>query len=175
MLLVAVLVIFGQFLTAGAVALWARRQIRAKEAEIRERILQFVTAPEPGRISPLAELVELTAARFATQIVSQLKAQLMVGRSHEAKQENLLQQDIMIDTATQQSPLLGLIAGAFPSVTKRIAKNPSALPALMSLIQKMGSGGSGAGGQLGLWPGTHATDSSGNGGGSVADRIKRQR
>ncbi len=169
MVLAAVLIVLGQFLTAGAVVLWGRAQIRAKEKEIREQILQFVTAPEPGQISPLGELTELVAARFANQIVSQLKAQLYAARSHEAKQEGLLQQDILLDSATQQSPLLGLLAGAFPSVTKRIAKNPTALPALMSLIQKMGSGG-----QLPLFgPGSNGSDSSGASG-SVADRIRRK-
>lgn len=170
MLIAAVLIVLGQFLTAGAVIWWGRGQLRAKEAQVRDRILQFVSSPEPGQPSPLAELSEVIAARFANQIVSQLKAQLYASRSHEAKQEGLLQQDIMVDAATQQSPLLGLLAGAFPSVTKRIAKNPTALPALVSLLQKMGSGG-----QLPLFPHHgNGSDSSGAGG-SVADRIKTQR
>lgn len=143
--------------------------IRTQKAEILERITQFVSAPEPGQLSPLAELSEIIASRFANQIVSQLKAQLYASRSHEAKQEGLLQQDIMLDAATQQSPILGLLAGAFPSVTKRIAKNPTALPALVSLLQKMG-----AGGQLPLFGPTQPGSNGSGAPGSVADKIRKQ-
>ena len=169
---VALCIFLGQLVAAGAAVVVARREISRAEERIRERILQFVTAAEPGQISPLAELTEVIAARFANHMVASIKAQLYNAQSHVARQELALQSDIALDAATQQSPLVGLLAGAFPSVTKRIMKNPSALPALVSLLQKMGSGGQG---QLSLFgPGHNGSDSSGPGG-SVADRIKRQR
>jgi hypothetical protein len=151
---------------AGATAgvLWIRREIQREKQEIAEKIRVFVTAPEgskAGTLSPLAELVEVIAHRFSYQLVQQARSQLTGHAGAVIAQEKALQQDMFVDAASAQSPLLGMIASAFPSVTKRVLKNPSALPALMNLLGSMN-------------PGSAQSQGSSSNGGSVADRIKHQ-
>jgi len=142
--------------------LYHRTKLRIKQ-EIAEKIRVFVSAPEgspAGTLSPLAELTEVIAHRFSHQLVMQARAQLTGAAGTVIRQEKALQQDMFVDAASAQSPLLGMIASAFPSVTKRVLKNPSALPALMNLLGQMGTGA-----------GSPSQGSSGNGG-TVADRIR---
>jgi hypothetical protein len=161
----AIAVIVGgicQILAIAGLILWLRARISQGKQDLADKITAFVTAPGEGQISPLAELTELVAHRFSVQLSTQLLAKLGAGKAAIARQENALQGDMFTDSLAQQSPLLGMIAAAFPSVTKRLAKNPSAMPALMNLLQGLGTG-----------PGPGNTGSSGNGS-SVADRIHHQ-
>jgi len=170
MVVAVVLIGLGLILTqtAGALGLlwYARREYLRERQALVEQITTFVSAPTEGGSSPLAELVELVASRFSHQFMTLAKAQIAGDRGHIGRQETALQVDILQDAATAKSPLLGLLAGAFPSVTRRLAKNPSALPALMNLLNGMGSGS----GQLPMFgPGSNGSRE-----GSVLDRLKKQ-
>lgn len=145
---------------------YAQRVLYREKQALADHIRDFVSAPAEGQPSPLAELTEVIAGRFAHQFMTLIRAQLGAERGHINRQETALQADILQDAAMQKSPILGLLAGAFPSVTKRLAKNPSALPALMHILEGMGSGGT----QLPMFqPGPNGSRE-----GSVRERLRKQ-
>lgn len=116
---------------------WARRLYIAA--------VQFVTAPAPGEVSPLGQFMQATATILANQVVMSVKGTLMGQASAVSKAEAGIQTDILQDTVAMNSPMLGMILEAFPSLRKRVSKSAVARLALanMDLGKLLNKGGNG--------------------------------
>jgi hypothetical protein len=75
-------------------------------------------------------------------------------QSGDKRLEQAVAMDMAKDATNNANPILGAVLSAFPSVSKRIMKNPAALPLLTGLLGKLnitgnlgstGSGGNGSG------------------------------
>lgn len=131
---------------------WGESKILAIETRIQE----LVTAPDANTPSPLAQIVDSLSQVAGTRISNQLEAKVMAHFSHISRQGNKLAEDVVQDAAEGANPLLGAALAVLPGVRKRLAKNPSALEALLPLLGRLGGGGG----------------SSGDGQSDVAKRIK---
>lgn len=135
-LAVAVLAL-AQTVTILALALFVRAQIRGITARARESLCQFVTAPTDTEPSPLAQLADQLAVILGSRVAQSIEARLLAHKSHVARQANALAEDVVQDAADQANPALGAILGALPSVKRRVARNPSALEAIIPIVSKL--------------------------------------
>jgi hypothetical protein len=157
MLVAAIAQIFAIF----GVTAYARHAILTEKRKAAEQLRAFVEAPAEGKLSPLAEFTELVSARLAAHLIAQVKEFIRVQGSAVARQEQSMQGEMFTEAVNAQNPLVGMLMSQFPALGKRLAKNPSALPALMNLLGNARIGGAAAIG----------TKSNGE---SVAGRIKNQ-
>lgn len=117
--------------------LWVRRKI----SDATSQIYEFFTPPDDKTPSQFAQLTDAVGAQFASRIVNSARATFMQGSSVDARNAKALEGDIVTDLAASQNPLLGAILEQFPSVGKRLRKNPDLLPLGLQLLQKFSGGG----------------------------------
>lgn len=108
-----------------------------------DRIWAF-TASEEGKPSQLAIISDEIAKVLAHRIVERIRSAFMTESSHIQRQENAIKEDVVTDLTSAQSPLAGMLLDQLPSVKKRLARNPSALPALLGLLSHLNLGGGGS-------------------------------
>ena len=128
----------------------AHKATQRYERLITGQIVAFLTAPEEGHPSPLAQLVQLAGKTAGAEVAASLKGAFMGHSSALAKAENAIAEDVLVDSAGAWSPLLGLILQSFPRLTKRLAKSPAAAAALsqIDLGSLLGGGGGGGNGMV---------------------------
>lgn len=124
-----------------------RRAVRNTRREVEGALRGFLEPSGEGQPSPLA----LTAQAFARMLAEEVKASIsgaMMGQASAlSKQLAAGEQDVMMDMAGKQNPLIGALLAFSPSLRKRVAKNPYAAMALSSLdLSKIMGGGGGSGG-----------------------------
>lgn len=105
-----------------------------------ERYNTYVSSPGDGLPSPLETTIENTGEVITQKLLSRVQAQAMATSSHISRQTNAMMQDIVQDEVDQANPVVGMLLNQYPSLRKRIAKNPSALQALMPLLDRIGGG-----------------------------------
>lgn len=127
-----------------------------------QSFLKYMTAESEGKPSGFALLTEAIATQFAQKLLNVFKTSALGQNSGEVRLESAVAKDMIQDAVGAQNPLFGLLMSAFPTVTKRLAKNPAALPAVLEVLGKLGKGGGLAG----------ITGSSGNGQGWNPDKYK---
>lgn len=123
------------------IALYARHAIRSEKQDLAEQLRAFVQAPAEGKMSPMAEMVELVSARLAAHLVAQVREFIRVQGSASKRQELAIQGELMQSEVSERNPLIGMLLSQFPGIGKRLLKNPSALPALLNLVGGLGGGG----------------------------------
>jgi hypothetical protein len=141
MSVVLILAVIAPSLLLIGLGLYAKRSIQREKAQLLDTLRDFVTAPAEGKLSPLAELVELCSARLAAHIISNINETMRTTTSQVKRQENALQGELFVGALSEKSPIMGLVAGAFPDLTKRLLKNPTAMIALQNLLMRQGNGG----------------------------------
>lgn len=108
-----------------------------------DRLWGFIRSEE-GKPSELAVISDEISKVLAHRIVERLRSAFMTESSHIQRQENSLKEDVVGDLATSENPLAGMLLDQLPSVKKRLARNPSALPALLGLLARLNLGGRGS-------------------------------
>jgi len=107
-----------------------------------QNIMVFLLPTAPGEQSPMAKSLYLLAANVAKEISTSLAASFMGQKSGQLRGENAVMADMTTDLLSQSSPLLAGLASMFPSVVKRISKNPAlaqfALGKITELLSKKG-------------------------------------
>jgi hypothetical protein len=98
----------------------------------------YFETTDPAEPSQFAKFCDILADIFAKHITQNIKSSFMGMQSVDSKNEKRLQADLFQDIASAQSPILGAIMQSFPSVGKRLAKNPELLPMVQNLMAKIG-------------------------------------
>jgi len=130
--------------TLGAVAgsiLYTRHRVDGVYDDVQSTINDFFSNGADNTPSRFDQTIDSVAKTVGDRFQTQMEARLMATKSHEARAENLLSQDVVTDLASQQNPLLGIALEALPSVKKRLAKNPTALAVLLPMLEKFKAGG----------------------------------
>lgn len=112
---------------------------REKDAFIATLRLYFEPQEENG-LSQFGALVESISERLAQRMVSSFKSSFMGMQSVDSKNLARLQGDVVQDDAAASSPMLGALLSQYPSVAKRLAKNPELLPLVQGLLHKVSAG-----------------------------------
>lgn len=134
-LITGLIVLFGLFAAVFVIYRVMRRKITAL-------LVDFVTAPSPAQASPLALIVQGIAATFGAEIAQHLKAAFLGLSSVDSRAERKEAAQSII----AGNSVLGAIAASFPSVGRKIGRNP-ALAALANLaVTKIAGGGAGENG-----------------------------
>jgi hypothetical protein len=131
-----------------AVSLWlTRRKLLLLEHQVTSQIMAFVSSPADGQPSALAQLVQIAGRTAGAEVAASLKGAFMGHSSALAKAETAMVEDVLVDSASAKSPVLGLLLSSFPRLAKRLAKSPAAAAAFnqIDLDRLLGGGGNGAG------------------------------
>jgi hypothetical protein len=94
----------------------------------------FITAPDEKTPSPLAQFIDLISHTAGHAIAVEAKTTLMGKASAVARTEQGVLADMTGDLLTSQSPVLGGILDMFPSLKKRVLKNPELTQFIMSKL-----------------------------------------
>lgn len=131
--------------------LWAlnRAYKREKQRFLDVLKLYFEQTGE-NELSEFGLLVNSVSDTFAQRLLASLKGSELGLRSVEAKNLSRLEGDITQDETTAANPLLGALLSNYPSVAKRLAKNPQLLPLIQGVLAKSSlKGPAGQGGRDG--------------------------
>ena len=126
--------------------LYTRHRVDGVYEDVQTTINEFFSAGDGDMPSRFHQAVDSVGQVIGDRLQTQMEARLMATKSHDARALNLLSEDVAVDQASQESPLLGMALEAFPSVRKRLAKNPIALqmlaPMLANIVKKDSRAGS---------------------------------
>lgn len=117
--------------------------LRSREKILRSEIKTIYTGFLMGdgeNPSPFHVWLENASEHMATAVLQKAKESLGGVEGAMAKQEKALAGDIAEQAMLEVNPLLGLLAQSVPSLRKRLRSNPAAIPAILGLLQRMGTG-----------------------------------
>ena len=140
MILTAVLTAVSVFVAGVVVLFIGYTAYQREKREFIHSLRAYFESSNPDTPSQFAMLTEILSERFSQKLVNSLKSSFMGQQSVDAKNIQRLEGDLVQDLAGQQSPILGAILNSYPAVAKRLAKNPSLLPLVQSLMSKVSSG-----------------------------------
>ena len=160
MSLAVILLVVSVLLVLIGAGFYVKRRIDGAYNDVQGVIDGLFSSQDADTPSLVNQTIDSVAKAVCDRLQTAMEARLMATKSHEAKAENLMAEDIVADLATGASPLLGVALEALPHLRKRLAKNPTALSVLLPLVQGVFKGGH---------AGNHADQSQTS---SVAARIK---
>lgn len=124
---------------------YAAKRARSSFGELISVYNSFVSKKDDQTPSALEEFIQGSLQTAIDSYVTSASARSMANKSHIARQTNLIAEDMLQDQATADNPLLGMFLAQYPSIRKRLAKNPSAIQAVMPLLGKLSISPSGSG------------------------------
>ena len=140
MILTAILTGVFVFLANLAIVFFMARVYQSQKAKLLETLRAYFETPDGQTPSQFASLVECVADTFGHKIMTHAKATFMGTQSVDSKNIARLEGDVVQDMIAQKSPLLSVILSQFPSVARRVAKNPNLLPLIQSMLPGLGTG-----------------------------------
>jgi len=108
-----------------------------RTSQISKEIRCFLSPAAKDEPSPAALLIDNISSRVGSVVAAELRASLMGKLSGDSRLAKGIEADIAQDIMTQQSPLLAGLAGVFPTLGKRLSKNPAIVQAIMPIVQNM--------------------------------------
>jgi hypothetical protein len=87
----------------------------------------FITPESEGKPSALANVTQVAADMLGRGVTAQLKATFMGKQSVDVRNGQRIASDIAVDGLSMSNPLIGAVLQQFPTLTKRLAKNPALL------------------------------------------------
>ena len=112
-------------------------------------IVRFITPPAENEPSGLALLLAQIAHQSGQAIAQEVKTTMMGKESGMKRGEQALGADVLTDVVDSQSPILGAILDGFPTLKKRLMKNPGLVGAALNLVGGIGKAGNGGSGPAG--------------------------
>jgi hypothetical protein len=113
---------------------------------------QFRTFVSPGpdnQPSPLSQFISLESKLMAQDFTNQIKTTMLGKASGAVRAENAMAGDIVSDVLNAENPMLAMLLDQFPTLKKRLVKNPQMALGAMNLIQsQMGKGKDGNNGHV---------------------------
>jgi hypothetical protein len=101
---------------------------------------EFVSPIDDKTPSPLSQFIALESKQIAQDFMMQAKTTMMGKASGDARAESAITGDIIQDVVSSQNPLIGILLDQFPTLKKRIAKNPQMAFGAMNLLSSLGKG-----------------------------------
>lgn len=138
--------------------IYAKRRFEQVTGEFVNLYSSFTTKKDETTPSPLETFIDGASQIMVNRLLTTMSAQQMANKSHITRQANAIAEDMIQDDAGSVNPLLGMFLNQYPSVRKRLAKNPAALQAILPMLSNLGAAG--------------GHDHGSNGGGNIARRIK---
>jgi hypothetical protein len=93
---------------------------------------QFLQPAADGGPSPLATIASALIQQGSKSVAAEIKTSLMGQISGVQRGLEGIEGDVMVDS----NPLIGALVGQFPSVKKRLLKNPALLQFILGLAQR---------------------------------------
>jgi hypothetical protein len=143
------------------------RGIAGARAEFGSYLRAYFEAPDENTPSEFAKLVDAMSVTASRRVVNELKTTFMGMQSGDNRLEKAMEADVIKDMAISQSPLLESLLSMFPTLGRRLSKNPAAMQFLPGLLSKLGVGGGPGGGRDG------GGGNGGGGSGNFNERLKR--
>ncbi len=137
MVVAAVLIGSGLIASQILVYLMLWRYLERQKAAVFDSARAYFESPDGNTPSQFASLVEVISGQFSQKLVATLKSTFMGVQSGDHRAERGPVGELAQDMAIQESPVLGSILASFPSVAKRLRKNPELLPFAQSLLGKL--------------------------------------
>lgn len=111
-------------------------------------IVSFVSPRAENQESPLALVLDATAQRIGQAAAMEIKTTLMGKESGLKRGERAVAGDVAMDMAAESQPLLAGLLEGFPTLKKRLLKNPALIGAALGLLggNKQGGGTAPVGG-----------------------------
>ena len=138
MAFIVVFCIIISLLLAALVILLLKAAARVNNAE--QQFREFVSPGKDNQPSPLSQFISLESKMLAQDFTNQIKTSMLGKASGAARQENAIAGDIVSDVVNETNPMLGMILDQFPTLKKRIVKNPQMALGALSLLQNAGKG-----------------------------------
>ncbi|GAI50312.1 unnamed protein product, partial [marine sediment metagenome] len=85
----------------------------------------------------ISGIAQVIGHEVASQIQNTFKGESLV----EGRQEKRILNDIAKDQLEQSNPMVAMILQQFPTLQKRLLKNPALLPMATEVLSKVGKGG----------------------------------
>ena len=123
------------FIAAGYLV---KKYIENEKRKAQDLIKSYFLPPAEGEPSQFGAMVDLVAQTFASRIVTSVRASLANVASIQERQAAGIEGDIAVDLLEQANPAIGLALNAFPSLKKRIKKNPNLVAMAANAIQGAG-------------------------------------
>lgn len=141
MVLAIILLVSGQLL-AGIVGVFYVKRLRKKAFGVLNEYYHAICDKKDKETpSILEETVDNIAQIFALRMYTTLQSRAMATKSQISRQAGLIAEDMVADQANAANPFLGMFLDQFPSVKKRLAKNPTAVQAILPMLDGILAGG----------------------------------
>lgn len=105
--------------------------------QFRQELKKFITPAEAGKPSQASLLLENASHVIGHAAAIEIKTTLMGKASVEAKNEAGIISDLTQDKLALDSPIVGALLESFPSLKKRLGKNPALAAMLPSILSKL--------------------------------------
>ncbi|GAH92555.1 unnamed protein product [marine sediment metagenome] len=116
------------------------REVRVKYEDAQNFAKDYFNPQGDGLASPFADTIsgiaQVIGHEVANQIQNTFKGEALV----EGRQEKRILNDIAKDRLEQSNPLIATILQQFPTLQKRLLKNPALLPMATEVLSKVGKG-----------------------------------
>lgn len=103
-------------------------RVRAEYVRKMGDFYKFVSPASEGGTSPLADICNILSQQAGKTLAVEIKTALMGKESGVQRELNGLQGDMLADS----NPLVGALMGQFPSLKRRLIKNPGLVELLLS-------------------------------------------
>jgi len=123
-----------------AVLVFLLLKAAAKVNNAEQQFREFVSPGKDNQPSPLSQFIALESKMLAQDFTNQIKTSMLGKASGAARQENAIAGDIVTDVLNETNPMLGMILDQFPTLKKRVVKNPQMALGALSLLQNAGKG-----------------------------------
>jgi hypothetical protein len=117
-----------------------------KLRQFKAELVKFISPVDEKTASPLTQIYDQLIDRAGKIITLHIKTTLMGNLSAQSRQIKGIEADIADDVASQQSPLLAGLLNSFPTLKKRLTKNPQLLQAILPLLANLGTNSPGKNG-----------------------------
>jgi len=109
--------------------------------KIWREIVSFITPRAENEESPLAVVLDAVSHRAGQAVAMEVKTTFMGKESGLKRGEQAVAGDLAMDLAADQQPLIAGLLDGFPTLKKRLLKNPALISAALSLLGGNGKGG----------------------------------
>lgn len=103
----------------------------------------FVTPEAEDKASQFAEFVKSVSVMAGRAIAIEVKTTLMGKASAQSRAETAIESAVVQDAVTQANPLAGGLMSMFPTLGKKVSRNPALLQLAMQMLARSNVSGGG--------------------------------
>lgn len=110
-----------------------------QKASLLESARDYFSPQDENTLSQFAQLTDVLGKQLAGNVTQSLKSSFMGMQSVDSKNLARLEQDVAQDELTAVNPLLSAILSQYPSVARRLAKNPHLIGLFANMLRTKGA------------------------------------